>query len=89
MTTTQGIKLDESIRKRLKALGVIRKRSPHWLMCAAIESYLEREEHYEQQKREDMERWENYQLTGKAIQHDVAAKWLNDLAHGKTKPCPK
>ncbi len=41
MAETQGIKLDETTRARLKALGEIRGKLPHWLMNAAIESYLD------------------------------------------------
>ena len=89
MGTTQGIKLDENITNRLKALGALRDRSPHWLMRAAIESYLEREERVEREKQEDRERWERYQLTGKAISHDNAEEWLTFLAQGKDAACPK
>ncbi|MEW6735853.1 MAG: ribbon-helix-helix protein, CopG family [Acidobacteriota bacterium] len=89
MATTQGIKLDDDTRARLKALGKLRNRSPHWLMRAAIQDYLEREERYELEKREDMERWERYQLTGKATSHETAAEWLTSLAEGEDKPCPK
>ncbi|MBW3568761.1 ribbon-helix-helix protein, CopG family [Candidatus Parcubacteria bacterium] len=83
---TTGIKLDENTQKRLKALAAKRDRSPHWLMRAAIESYLEREEQYEREKSEDMERWEQYQLTGKVLDHETARLWLDSLAKGKHKP---
>ncbi len=89
MAATQGIKLDEDTRNRLKALGELRNRSPHWLMRTAIQTYLDREEIYEREKREDMERWERYQLTGNTISDDTAAGWLNNLAEGKDTPCPK
>jgi len=89
MVTTQGIKLDDATRQRLTELGKKKQRSPHWLMRTAIEQFLEKEERYEQEKREDMERWENYRLHGRAIPQDEAAKWLGDLAHGKSAPCPK
>jgi predicted transcriptional regulator len=89
MTTTQGIKLDETTRDRLKELGKQKQRSPHWLMRTAIEEFLKREERYEREKREDMERWQKYQLSGHAIPHDEAARWLDTLADGKTTPCPK
>jgi len=68
---THGVKLDEATANRLKALGAIRDRSPHWLMRTAIERYLDAEETYEREKREDMERWERYQLTGVAISHEA------------------
>ena len=35
-TSTMGVKLDEKTKKRLKALGKHRKRTPHLLMKAAI-----------------------------------------------------
>jgi len=60
----------------LAALGRIRDRSHHWLMCRVIETYLDREEKYKQEKREDMVRWEQYQWTGIAVPHEQAAEWL-------------
>lgn len=87
--TTQGVKLDEETRARLKSLGQLKKRSPHFLMKEAILTYLEREENYEQEKQEDEERWERYQLTGHAISHDAASEWLERLAEGKAAECPK
>jgi predicted transcriptional regulator len=88
-TSTQGIKLDETTRQRLKALGELRDRSPHWLMRVAIERYLDEEERQEREKREDMERWEAYQLTGHAVSHEADGTWLNALAEGIAGPCPK
>ncbi len=79
MSTTQGIKLDEETSKRLKILAQQRNRSAHWLMRAAIQDYLDREERYEQEKREDMERWERYVLTGKAISDEDAEAHLKSL----------
>jgi predicted transcriptional regulator len=79
MSTTQGIKLDEQTSKRLKALAEQRNRSAHWLMRTAIQDYLDREERYEQEKREDMERWERYLLTGRAISEEDAEARLKKL----------
>jgi predicted transcriptional regulator len=89
MTTSQGIKLDEETRARLKRLAEKRQRSPHWLMRAAIESYLDREEAYEREKGEDMARWDHYLATGMAVENDKAKNWLNDLARGKDSPWQK
>lgn len=88
MTTTQGIKLDESTQARLKALAGKRKRSPHWLMRTAIEDYLKREEQYEAEKAEDMARWEHYLITSKAIGGGKMEKLLQDLSNGKTVKWP-
>jgi predicted transcriptional regulator len=89
MATTQGIKLDDETRDRLKSLAKKRNRSPHWIMRTAIEGYLEREENYEREKAEDMARYEEYLLTGKAIDNKVVTAWLHDLSIGKITPCPK
>jgi predicted transcriptional regulator len=84
-----GVKLDESLHTRLKALGEARQRTPHWLMKAAIEEYVEREEAYEREKREDMERWKRYQLTGHAIPHSAVKEWLDSWGSENELPCPK
>lgn len=89
MSTTQGIKLDEETIKRLKALAQQRKRSAHWLMRDAIARYLAEEEQYEREKAEDIAEYEEYLLTGRAIDNETVSKWLNDLASGNNKPWPK
>ncbi|MDR3424501.1 MAG: hypothetical protein P4M13_05410 [Alphaproteobacteria bacterium] len=40
---------------------------------------MNREEDYEREKREDMERWEHYQLTGEAVSHEEVVAWLESL----------
>ncbi len=70
MKTTMGVKLDDKIRGRLKAMGEQKERSPHWLMRRAIEEYLDREEAFEHEKQEDMQRWQQYMDTGEYISHD-------------------
>jgi len=89
MSATQGVKLDPEVRARLTALGAARDRSPHWLMRTAILEYLDREEAFEREKREDAERWERYQLTGEAVSHETVQQWLADIAAGKDAPCPR
>lgn len=86
MASTQGIKLDEQTQQRLKVLALKRDRSPHWLMRNAIESYLAREEQYEREKAEDMQRWQQYELIGQAIDHVDVASWLEKLANGQNEP---
>ena len=82
MSQTKDVKLDDSTLQRLVALARIRDRSPHWLMCRAIETFLDREENYEREKREDMARWERSQLTCVAVPHEKAAEWIENLAEG-------
>jgi predicted transcriptional regulator len=56
---------------------VVKERTPHWLMNAEISEYVEREESYGREKREDMERWERYKLTGRAVSHEAVDAWLS------------
>lgn len=44
-----GVKLEAGLHQRLKVLSAAKARSPHWLMKAAIEEYVQREERYEQE----------------------------------------
>ncbi len=88
-TISQGVKLDTRTRERLQALAQLRDRSPHYLMKTAIETYLEREESYEREKREDAERWERYALTGEAVSHERAGAWLQRLSDSEVAPAPR
>ena len=79
-TTTMGVKLDRETRARLKKLGEARHRSSHWLMREAIRRYLEVEERYEQEKAEDLARYQEYLDTGTHITHTDMMAWLDELA---------
>lgn len=89
MSATQAIKLDDDTNTRLKALAQQRNRSAHWLMRDALERYLAEEERYEREKAEDLAEYEDYLLTGKAIDNKTVASWLNELASGKKATWPK
>ena len=80
---TQGIRLDAEMQARLKALGKVKDRAPHWLMKQAIREYLDREEAYEREKVEDQERWARYQATGEAVPHEDVRAWLAGVANGE------
>ncbi|WGS88626.1 ribbon-helix-helix protein, CopG family [Methylomonas sp. UP202] len=88
-TINTGVKLDETLHARLKALSTAKERTPHWLMKAAIEQYVEREEAYEREKREDQERWQRYKLTGQAISNEAVDAWLASWGSESELPCPK
>jgi hypothetical protein len=47
-----------------------------WIQLVVVD----REEKYEEEKREDMVRWERYQLTGEAVSREKAAEWFENLA---------
>jgi predicted transcriptional regulator len=89
MSTTQAIKLDDETNDRLKALARQRDRSAHWLLREALQRYLTQEERYEREKTEDLAEYEDYLLTGKAVDNKTVTSWLNELANGKKTAWPK
>jgi predicted transcriptional regulator len=89
MSSTQAIKLDDETSCRLKTLAQQRNRSAHWLMRDALQRYLVEEERYEREKAEDLAEYEDYVVTGKAIDNDTVASWLHELKNGKKTAWPK
>jgi predicted transcriptional regulator len=88
-TVNTGVKLDEALHARLKNLGTLKARTPHWLMRTAIEEYVAREETYEREKQEDMERWQRYKTSHHAIPREQVAAWLGSVGTDSELPCPK
>jgi predicted transcriptional regulator len=89
MSTTQAIKLDDETNERLRALAQQRDRSAHWLLREALQRYLTEEERYEREKTEDLAEYEDYLLTGRAIDNETVTSWLNELANGKNTTWPR
>ena len=74
-----AVRLDPETKGRLRALGKLRDRSANYLATAAIKRYLDEEEEYERQKREDMARWERYIATGIVIPGEKVEAWLEEM----------
>lgn len=88
MTKPVGVKLDDELQARLKALGEKWERSPHWLMKKAISEFVDRAEAEEQERQLLLDRWNNYQETGESIPHDTVVKWLETWGSDKESSCP-
>jgi len=88
MSNPVGIKLDEKLQARLKALGERCERSPHWLMKKAICEFLDRMETEETEKQILLDRWNRYQETGESISHDKVTNWMNTWGTDKERACP-
>ncbi|MDJ0388042.1 toxin-antitoxin system [Roseomonas sp. E05] len=88
MSSSLALKLDEATRQRLQALGRVRDRSPHWLMKKAVLEFLDREESYEQEKREDLARWERYRLSERAVTQQAVEEWLDGFGTEGARPLP-
>ncbi len=83
--STVGLRLDESVQKRLKSLGKVRDRSPHYLMKEAVEKYLVSEEAIESEKELMKSRWKKYEITNEAIDHSDIKKWASTLSAANKK----
>jgi predicted transcriptional regulator len=75
-TAPVSVKLDPEVKRRLQKLGKIKRRSTHWLMKEAINSYLKHAESTEQLKQDTLSRWEEA-VCGKTISHQVVTEWLD------------
>ena len=77
--STVGVRLDDETQDRLKRLGKMRDRSPHYLMKEAIEAYLENEEAVEAEKTLLRDRWQEFELTGQAFSQSEMKSWAANL----------
>jgi predicted transcriptional regulator len=91
MTTrsTTSLKLDPEMKERVQRLAEIHRRTPHWVMCEAVEQYVEREEKREQLRRDALAAWSHYQETGLHLSAAEADSWLAKLEAGKDAKQPK
>lgn len=74
-SATMGIRLNEETQHRLEALGKARDRTPHYLMKAAVERFLDAEEALETERRTVNARWEKFELTGETVDHADVKAW--------------
>ena len=65
-----NVRLSEQTRNRLETLSKARDRTPHYLMKAAIERYLDTEETLEAERRVVLARWKKFELTGETVNHE-------------------
>jgi len=84
-----AIKLDDKLGERVKSLAKIRKRSTHWILCEAVERYIEQEEAIENLKEEARRSWNSFQETGLHLTLDETRTWLNTWGTDKTMEMPK
>jgi len=78
-----AIKLDDSIGERVKSLAKIRRRSPHWILCEAVERYIEQEEAIETLKEEARCSWASFQETGMHLTFEETRAWLKTWGSDK------
>ena len=86
--TSKAVKMDDATYDRLKALGSVRQRSPHWLMREAIIQFLEREEEAENRKKDTLARLAQFEKTGESIPFETVEAWLATWGSENEVKCP-
>lgn len=81
--STTTIKIDASIKDRVKRLADARQRTPHRVMVDAIREYVEREEKREEFRQDGVRAWNEYQATGLHVSHEKVDAWLALLGEGQ------
>jgi predicted transcriptional regulator len=71
-----GVKLDPTIKVRLKKLGKLKHRTIHWLMKEAILQYLAHEERAEKLKKETLARWQEAEQN-RVVSNKSVMTWLD------------
>jgi predicted transcriptional regulator len=72
-----SLKIDDTLKDRVHHLAIQRRRSSHWIMLAAIEQYVEREEAREIFKQEALASWVAYKETDRHLTGQEIRAWLN------------
>jgi len=85
---SKAIKMDDITYERLKSLGAVQQRSPHWLMNEAIRQFLDREEEAEHIRQDTLDRWARYEATSESVPHDVVETWLKTWGTENEGKCP-
>jgi predicted transcriptional regulator len=84
-----SVKLDNTMHVRIRNLAEARDRTPHYLMKAAIESYVEREEKQEAFRQAALAARREYEETGLHLTSAEANAWFDKLIAGeKVEPPP-
>ncbi len=82
-TRPTTIKIETSIKDRVKRLADSRHRTPHRIMLDAITEYVDREEKREAFRQSGIRAWNEYQTTGLHVTFEEADAWLAKLEAGQ------
>lgn len=88
-TSSTTLKIDDSLKERVKKLADARDRTPHYLMIAAITRYIEHEEARESFKQEAIDSWRDYQETGLHLTGEEVKSWLRGWGTDEEKDIPE
>ena len=86
MATT--LKIENSLKARVKHLADLRHRSAHWIMLKAIQDYVEREEAKEAFKHEALTSWKEYKENQLHLTGEEVKSWLKTWGTDKETKIP-
>ena len=84
-----SVKLNDDLKNRIQHLANAQHRSAHWIMCKAINEYVEREEARESFRQEALASWTSFKETGQHITGAELSNWLNTWGTDKETEIPK
>ncbi len=82
-TRPTTIKIEASIKDRVRRLADSRHRTPHRIMVDAITEYVDREEKRGAFRQDGIRAWNEYQATGLHVTFEEADAWLAKLEAGQ------
>ena len=85
---TVSVKLDPADRARIATLAIIKKRTPHYLMKAAILEYVQKEEARQNFIKVADTSFEHYKETGLHITLNDLSTWVDDVQQNPDTPVP-
>ncbi len=84
-----SIQLDPELKAKLDRLAAEKHRSADSLMGEAIHDFVTREEALAELNRDTVERWNDYEATGKYVSEEAADAWLAKLEAGEDAEPPE
>lgn len=89
MVTATSIKLNDSLKGRVRTLAETRRRTAHWIMREAIAQYVDREEKREKLRQDTLQAWEEFQATGLHATAEEVDMWLARWGTEDELPAPE
>lgn len=89
MSTPTSVKLDDALKDRVQHLAESQQRTTHWIMKEAISQYVEREEEKAAFRKDALDAWDEYQMTGEHLTTNEMESWLSSWGADDEVETPK
>ena len=86
---TTSVKLSDDLKQRLHSVASQKRRTPHWVMVEAINTYISQEEKRAAFYQEGLESWQEYQRTGEHVTWKEARSWMESWGTDNESEQPK